>query len=900
MTHHVPFLDYEPMLARIDASIQAWDSRSVWCIDAPGGAGKTWLLREVHRRYRSDTVSSIIVTDILDFDDPTLHIPQNIGYRIAHMLDGKAFDPYFFVLHNWNKMGLSGANSPQLAQAVLALNQTFVNSYNMIAAQQRIVLLFDTLDALQEPDVFEYLLEVGKRLDNTVIVFSGRNTAQFGTSLKEVSIGKVEVIALPRLSEQASAEYLQRTTVQVAARLDPILQRKVIALAQGQPILLSLAVEWGANSPLPEWITASNPEALGANKEQQEEFARLLVQHVVTPATFVGQLSLLMARLAPVDGSIISALLNLSPTETQDLMKEMWSAPFVRQLPQGRLALHTEIERLVQAHVWPALDPDGEQRRQQSRLIADYLEYEVGTLIDTIGQKQVQVDADISITIPQRQTGPLMELQILEEQLWRCRGQLLTHRLIVDVDTGVQTFRELFATATRSYRLRFREKLFGYIEPYVAGLDPEQRMMVGSQRVVHLFDNRQYLSCKQLAALLLEQEAIGPEQSVELLIHMGNAEIRLGYLDQGVAHFERALRVCRVHGLRAGWVQALNARGWAYRNQGKHDQALLDYIEAYQRSLHLDDPQQTAWILNNISFVSALRGDRQAAFEACQSALNLWTAIGAQRGKGASYSTLGGIYVRFNEPVEAIAAYNMALGIFARERDMDWMSLVRCGRAYAFQVQKELDKAEEDLAWALMHGPVNLRARILYSQGLVAWDRGNLALAKQRLDECRALSQEIGDLFHDFKAFADLIELAWEAGEFERWQQFSHELDQLYGEREGLDAIRLRGSCLRKIGDLAICHGDYDAALAFYEEGFPILAEHEIHERYAIRSQMRKTDSRIRGRVPGKILSRLGIALAQFWRSNTALVLKYPEALLTFHHWEQEGEAVDQSIHPVA
>ena len=99
--------------------------------------------------------------------------------------------------------------------------------------------------------------------------------------------------------------------------------------------------------------------------------------------------------------------------------------------------------------------------------------------------------------------------------------------------------------------------------------------------------------------------------------------------------------------------------------------------------------------------------------------------------------------------------------------------------------------------------------------------------------------------------------------------------------------MRLYGSCLRKIGDLAICAGEYDAALAAYEEGFPLIAEHEIHERYTIRSQMRQTNERILRRIPSKILSRLGRGLAVFWRSTSTLIAKYPEALLTFYLWEQ-------------
>lgn len=901
MTGHVAFMNREQALARIDVSIQAWGTRCVLCLDGPDGIGKTWLLREVYRRYRHVPAAPLIVADILDFADHALHIPQNVGYRLATMLDTKIFEPYLFVLHNWHKMGLSGMNSPQLTQTVQALNQTFTNTYNLIASQHRMLLLFDSLDAVEQPDVLHYLSEMSRHLENTVVLLAGRTMAQLEPLLQAHHSGRVEVITLTPFSQQASALYLDHAQEQLSTRLDPLLKPKLLALARGQPILLNLAATWAAHTPPPDWLQASTPEALALEDStaQQQTFTHLLAEHIATPHTPLGQLTLLMARIAPVHAEMVSTLLNLPAADVQTLMAEARKAVFVRQLPQQRLALHAAIEQRVQHHVWPCIDPDGQQRRQQSQRIADYLEYEIATLIEQIAHLQAHEQASVPDEQHHDPTRPLMERHIVEEDLWRLRGHLLTHRLAVDVPTGLKTFTELFATATRTYRLRFRDQLFVHIEPYTTLLTPPQRITFDACRVAHLFDQTQYLDCKQLAALLLEQETITPEQSVDLLLYMGNAEMRLGYLDQGEAHFERALRVCKLHTLRAGWVRVLNARGWAYRNQGKHDEALLDYVEAYQRSLHLEDTQQTAWILNNISFVNALRGDRQAAFEACQTALNLWVANGSLRGKAATYSTLGGIHIRFNEPAEALVAYNTAFDIFVREQDTDWMGLVRCGRAYVYQVQGDLTKATEDLQWAMAHGPVNLRTRILYSQGLVAWAQGDLTLARQKLHECRTFSQEIGDLFHDYKGFADLIELAWEVGEFGTWPQLAQEFEQLYADREGTDAIRLRGSCLRKIGDLAICHGDYDAALDFYEEGFPILAEHEIHERYTIRSQMRQTDTRIRGRIPGKILSRLGIALAQFWRSNTTLVLKYPEALLTFHRWEQEGESLEQTTNPV-
>ncbi|NJO04689.1 MAG: tetratricopeptide repeat protein [Chloroflexaceae bacterium] len=380
---------------------------------------------------------------------------------------------------------------------------------------------------------------------------------------------------------------------------------------------------------------------------------------------------------------------------------------------------------------------------------------------------------------------------------------------------------------------------------------------------------------------------------IETLILMGNIETRLGFLDQGFANFERAVRISRLHELHPELVRALNARGWACRSQGRHDDALRDYLEAYQGSLLITDWQQTVRILTNISFISALSGDRQAAFESALSAVKLSQRSVARREEAAAYSNLGAVHVRFNEPHEALEAYTRALNLIDNEQDIDLISLIRCGRAYAYQLQGAFREATEDLIWAMVYGPVNLRPRILYTQALVERDSGNLLQARDKLVVCRELSREIGDQFNDFKSFADLIELVWEFGEYDHWSTYARELDELYSMQQGTEAKRLRGSCLRKLGDLAVFNGDYDAALAFYEEGYPLIAENEIHARYTIRSQMQQSDDRMRGRVPAKIMSRLGHGLAQCWRSTPMLVVKYPEALLTFQQWIDMGAQED-------
>jgi tetratricopeptide (TPR) repeat protein len=896
----IPFVNREPELAHIDDLIQAWGTRRVLFISGAPGSGKTRLLSEIQQRYaaRHPGNESLLITDVIDFHNPLLRIRQNLGAHLARMLDAKLFDPYLFVLNNWHKMRLSVTNSEQLEQSSRALTQTFVNCFNMVSVHRRVLLFMDTIDKVGMPDLLQYMLISGKQLDNVVLFMAGRHIDAIHAHVRAELDHEVSRIDLQPFSPEASAAYLQHKQRQLDTPIAPGLLGRINTLAAGRTVFLDLGAEWATRHSPPAWLTEPRSEQLQDERERyQLAFERMLVESVARPDTPSGRLLLSMARIDPLDGDGISSLLQLSPEAAETVLHEARQSAWVRQLPRNKFSLHLDVQRIINNVIWPVIDPDFSQRRADSQWAAAHLETQINTLLAELAVLRTR-DASVANQPAESEQHEsinfFMQAETLEQQLWQHQAERLRHTLCADVQQGLALFHQLFNEATRQYFLQVRGTFFSHLEPYIDQLTATECFAVEVCRVEQLLDDGQYHQVRQLVGSLLEQEIARPEQIVELLLHQGNAEIRMGYLDQSVAHFDRAIRVCRVHDLRQPLVRAINARGWAYRNQGRHEQALNDHLEAYQRSLHIDDLEQTAWVLTNISFISTLRGDRQAAYEGCQTALKLWHSVELPRGLAAGYVNLGEFYVRFNEPHEAMGAYSRALDIFEREQDADWLPLVHCGRAFAYHSLGELDKAAAELDWAAAHGPVNLKTRILYSQGLIAWDRGDLQQAREKLEECRKLSQEIGDIFHDFKSFADLVELAWEAGEFERWRGFSLDLEDLYREVHGEDGMRLRGSCLRKIGDLAICYGDYDAALDFYEEGFPLLAQYETYDRYTIRSQMKQTNERILHAIPTKILSRLGIALEQFWRSNPVLVVKYPEALLTFHTWKRQGDPLLQ------
>ena len=163
MAKRVPFIDRKQELAQIDRLISEWDTRRVLCVHGPGGIGKTRLLQEVHKRYAGsrNERSSLLVANIIDFDDRAFHFAGSVGRKIAQMLDKKTFEPYLRRLRDQRKMEEAGVSRERLKQEYDAIDHAFVNCFNEVSEKQRVVLLLDTTDALTGTDAWDYMVGLG-------------------------------------------------------------------------------------------------------------------------------------------------------------------------------------------------------------------------------------------------------------------------------------------------------------------------------------------------------------------------------------------------------------------------------------------------------------------------------------------------------------------------------------------------------------------------------------------------------------------------------------------------------------------------------------------------------------------------------------------------------------------
>lgn len=893
MARQMLFIGRNDELAQIEKSVREWGTRKVLFIYGSGGVGKTRLLEEVHKRYLSNKDLPLLIgKNIIDFDDHIFYIPENLAGRIAQVLDKSIFEPYLHELLNWRKMERAKVSPESLNQQRERARQAFVDSFNQLEAKQRIVLFLDTTDTLAGTRAWSYITDLICQSKNSLFILAGRNAKALWESLHSRLGQDTELIELQPLKAEEGKAYLAQKQRQLHIPLEPNLMKKLLLLGQGLPILIDLAVEWLSRDIPMKWLIESNVQELEAlspdlMKQRQKDFEAQLVSHITQIRTPMDRVILAIAHIYPLNVGMLVELLHISEDEAKGLFEEAQTYVFVKPLPDGKISLHDEMRRMVNEHVWPEVDPDGSRQRRYSTLVIEHLAREIQALVKRIDQLKEREKVEHHEVNAQTELDIFITHETLERELWALKEKQLHHILFVDIDRGIKTFAEMFDEVTSASRFSQQEALLVQVQQYADLFSPEQVYEVDSRRVKHLLDRAEYLPAKDLATEILGRGIILPEQQIDMLLQRGNVEIRLGHLEQGISDFEHAIRVSQIYNFQSLLMRGLNERGWAYRNKGLFDLALADYLEAYQISLQLDDLQQAASIKTNMSYVKNLLGDQQGALGDCQEALRLWEKLKIDRGKGRAHSTLGELYRRDNQLAEAMSHYTQALDIFIRENDVEWISKVRSQRAIAFLAEKKLDEAEGDLHWALANAPLNEHPRILHYIAEVYWVKGDLKNARKSYEESREIAQQIGDTAYDYRSYSDLIDLVWEFSEYNRWQELYEEYQKLYAHKKDVESLKVHGSTLRKIGDLAICDNNYKAALALYKEGFLLKALYETHKGYTVNEQLKITESRLIQISSRTMLKKLGKDLAKFWKSKNFLTEKSPETLLILEQWGQ-------------
>ncbi len=895
MPEQVPFINREDEFALIDKLIRDWDTLRILCIDAPGGIGKTRLLQEVRDRYRSREQIHLSITDIIDFDDRTCHVAENLGIRIGHMLDEKIFASFLRDMQDYRKMEMARVSEGRLTQGFVEGTQSFIECFNKLSDQKRVLLLFDTIEKFEETDYWEYLLDVFSQVKNSLIFMVGRNARNVGKLLQaQLSEDSVYIIDLQPLNEKAGEEYLQKKQELLHIELESELAQKLLLLSGGRPILIDLVAEWRARGISLNWLIKSSLEEMMSLPEnemenRQQEFERQLVLHIAKIDSQMDWLILLMSRVYPLDiEMMIATLRDISKEQAKKLFEEAKTYVFVKFLPDGRITLHDEMRRMIEDHVWPELDPEGHRRRHDSSLAAEYLKRKIQTHLKEIAtlethEKIAQEKDDL-----QAAYNAFLKQVDLEQEIWVLKQRHLRHTLLVDIDKGVKTFADAFDEATRSRQLNFREMLFITMREYANLLSSKQLYELNTRRVKNWLYKGHYSEAQRVITDILVEGNISPEQQVDMLILRANTEIRLGHVNKGISDFEKAVEISKANNLSLWHIKSLNGLGWAHLITGKVESATQHLREARhlywdiidrRRKKELQDDY--GWISNNFAFVlSGNNKTRQTAISITRSTIEHWKSIGNDIGLGAGYLVLGIAYYRSAFFKEALETFQKALGIFEPLEFNDWLGQIYSWRGVVYEEMKKLDLAKRDLEKSLEIGSLNRKAMTLNRLGRVHMSQGKWDLAEENMKQSLESAQQIPDFLYWLASLGRLTTIAAVKGEYQRLDEFNQMLQDYFSKIKKEEAEKHPlGITYIGLAKLALGQNDMskiETIVNFFKEGISLITEIGTY-------------------VRADILSRLTLVEKDFDVINPEIIHSVGKALQKYIS-EKESENVDYGI----
>lgn len=847
------FIGRRVYLDRLSGLFKEGMARKVVCIFAPGGVGKTRLIRESCRNLVGDSD----LLPIVDFDDLALHTPENIELVIAQLLGGERFTNYFETRAEIKDLDFLHQQK---------LRDSFIGCLNDIALGERQVLFFDTVEKLESFETYRFLGEMFFRTRNFVFVVAGRaetNYQDFYRTLAPRLTSDLEEMQLEPFSEEESRRYLEFRQIDGHFSIDSRVLDAVIRLARGRPILLDLAIEWLSRSNVPVWLQELSVEDWDILEEAEktaryEQFERQLVQQVVHIRSPLNRLALLLSHVYPLHADDVAELLNLTESDVDTLYADASTyTSFIKVLPSGAITLHDEMREMMKAHVWPFIDPEYARRRRDSQLASNVF----GKKLEAV-ERELREQAPLGRFSRRLLRTPAgLERYLERETLHQERGLYIEVRLIhalrADVSEGFDQFLEDIQIARRQYDdKRLAQTLVRTVErevkhAYVGTLTDEQAFGFRVMRARVLYDqggeDAFHDAKKQFEKLLLENQD-HLEREIELYNGLAACEVGLGQLDEALRHQTECLKRVHESSFEQQIPNAANYLGYIHRLRGAWQEAIAAYEQAFNSAMEIEPAQENliATILNNWAYALEQGGKFEDARHYAEEAINIWQQTQNDKALSRGEMTLAAIYRGLEHYDESIQLLTSAIERLDEER-YDYLNLVRAyfqlGWTYWFQAARSTE-SEVLLGNARISFNRSLTLAkkfdcrlelpgILHQSSNVYWLMGERSEARKRNDEAYLLSEQYHDVRYRIDSLVGKAEFDYADRNFDRIDEYAKELFSSF-EEKGFEFPLFYGRMRRIQADVAFGRGNYREALPLYAEAIAQMQEHGGYGMYFV------------------------------------------------------------------
>ncbi len=828
------FIGREDLLDIVDEAISDVPNNHVITFLGEGGIGKTALLRRIYRKYENR--NDIIVIH-LDYAQAGMTSSLSVLRHVMKQFLAAEFiaPDDTAVLESKSSIAQNafeeGKEEEEFEKIQLDAIHGMIDRFNDVHAisRKRLVAVGDSYETMVFNDVVEEIAQWSSAIKNSVLIYAGRPNDACKKSFEDIfprtygSAGwKVhKPIEIGLFDVANTTSYFAKV---LPAPLEPELVETITMLTSGKPVLLALTAEWfKQNVELPKDINMTKADLETLNpielRQKKKEFEQALVERVRAMQEPFSHALLYMSFLdRRYDKRILQlALDNLPVEEIEALEPKLKRMAFIRSfLEEESGLLHDEAKRLINEYVWPPYDPEYEERRALSRKVIDkfYLpEIEKLNAVITNATKLTVVTESRAYHSPE------------EYLLHRYEMECLDYHFRISLDEGrryvTQLIRKRVTLPLREDMRREITARAGSVEAMVA----VARMNLARGK----FDQS-----REIIAQELECDDLSPWYRTMLLYEL--SDVPIDPHDKAV-YLREALNIAEESQDKLAMARINNDLGLMYRRQGLWKEA----EDAYQQTLEIlksvDDPNQRAATLNNLSFVKMLQGELDLAESLADIALGIRKEQANQAGIAFSHLTKGEIAEAKGNREQATLAYQTAAALFKElGRDQNYAeALIHLSEIK--RIDREFEVAEEFLTFGLQQPSSEIRAKAERELGALNRTQGlQSENTKEKADKYKVAvgafqksletSKQKRDLYGQAQALYDLVFMSY-LMEDRINDDYADQLREILDKHD----YRILKVQLDEIyADVAFDQGEIISAFQTYVEIARVLSSHHIRK----------------------------------------------------------------------
>ena len=774
--------------------------------DKKGGIGKTWLLRQCQEIVQQEH-PELAVTSIDFF---------NVGDRNGVVVAERIVEALRATFSDWIPTSFLEAiaeyrdvNKPEGVEATEARSALFKAlttdlqylDHQLINKQKALIVFYDTYELIEQNPLVA-TLRFSQRFPNTYefrhiyAVIAGRNALDWTHSNWKGREQEVQVVPITPFSPEEMVEYIK---VEAGYNIDTRSEQTeaLYIRTEGRPILIGLATDI-LNKHI---VTLEHLATVPLH-----DFEAHLVQQINNLEHPLNWIVLFMAHAYHrFNRDILNWILQeanlkhlVQDIQYDELIKNLPTLSFVRKPGSGDdFVLHDEMRRLVNRYCWPTHDKDFRYRIAISNNIIEYYKY-------------------------------AMDQEPDQQKRQNYRLEVLFHRLFLDVNDGLEYFKEHFYSAIDRWQSPFARTFLQEALQFKDKMSSDQLnlLKLDEGRLLRAEDNP--IEALDIYQTLERQadEQWTCKHRLDLLHGKGRCYLALSRFFEAIDSFEQCLKIEEAvddfqetaKNKETAIANRLGQLGYVYRRRGQFDMAIKYYEKSIAIHKRLNNQREYANILNNIGNVYKLQGKLDEALLRCKIALRMRTDLfKADRiGEvpvGLSNSTIGLIYLAMDDISNAEKSFQQAYEIYNRARDRRSIAgtLNRFGQiALARSDWQEAKQCFKQAQEASAHIDSEAYLISLNQQGHILAKQGQWAEAATFFEQAVDLARKVHD---DFQRTENLVNLA-EALEYMHQQQKALEVLQ------EAEQLSYKWNYSHLLGHAAEFQGDVDYKSGRYEEAF--------------------------------------------------------------------------------